>query len=105
PLKVFADIVDEDLARIAQTKNATYDALVANGKLTADIPDTGRDRFELAEATTYKMGLGLPNHQQGPDDALVTIVVWGDFQCPFCARMAPILQRVRDTYGTQVRLV
>jgi protein-disulfide isomerase len=105
PLKVFADTVDEELARVAKTPKITYDELVANGKPTADVPDTGRDKFELAAQTTYRMGLGLPAHQQGPDDALVTIVVWGDFQCPFCARMAPILQRVRDTYGDQVRLV
>ena len=108
PLKIFADTVDEELARVATTK-ANYDALVANGKATADVPDRDRghpgDAPSLAERTTYRMGLGLPGHQQGPDDALVTIVVWGDFQCPFCAKMAPILQRVRDTYGAQVRIV
>ena len=104
-LKVFADTVDEELARVAQTKTATYDALVAHGKPTADVPDVDRERTELDLKTTYKMGLGLPGHQQGPDDALVTIVVWGDFQCPFCAKMAPILEQVRAKYGAQVRLV
>ncbi len=102
PLKVFADTVDEELVR---AKGATYEMLVAHGKPTADVPDDGRDRFELDEKTTYRMGLGLPGHQQGPDDALVTIVVWGDFQCPFCAKMAPVLTRVREAYGAQVRIV
>jgi predicted DsbA family dithiol-disulfide isomerase len=51
------------------------------------------------------MGLGLPGHQQGPDDALVTVVVWGDFQCPFCAKMAPILTQVRAKYGDAVRVI
>lgn len=105
PLKVFAETVDQELARAAQQPGAGYDALIANGKPKADVPDADHDRSELDPRTTYRMGLGLPGHQQGPDDALVTIVVWGDFQCPFCAKMAPVLARVRATYGDAVRLV
>lgn len=102
-LKVFADTVDEELARAKG--GATYEELVIKGKPAADIPDTDRPSLDLDLETTYKMGLGLPGHQQGPDDALVTIVVWGDFQCPFCAKMAPILTQVRAKYGDQVRVV
>jgi protein-disulfide isomerase len=104
-LKVFVDTVDEELARVGQAKDASYDALVANGKQAADVPDVERPRFDLDARTTYRMGLGLPGHQQGPDDALVTIVVWGDFQCPFCAKMAPILDQVRAKYPKEVRVV
>ncbi len=82
-----------------------YDALVASGATTADTPRTPYQAFELDEDTTYRVGLGLPGHQLGPDDALVTIVVWGDFQCPFCARMAPVLQHVHEKYGDDVRIV
>ena len=104
-LKVFAQVVDEELARFAQSSGATYETLVAKGKPTADVPDVDRPSDELDLETTYKMGLGLPGHQLGPDDALVTIVVWGDFQCPFCAKMAPIVEQVRVKYGAQVRVV
>jgi protein-disulfide isomerase len=42
----------------------------------------------------------------GSRTALVTIVEFADFQCPFCARCEPALVRVRDTYGpATVRLV
>ena len=105
PLKAFAEAVDLELDRVATTQGATYDALVGSGKPKADIPDVDRSSPELDPKTTYKMGLGLPGHQQGPDDALVTIVVWGDFQCPFCARMAPILEQVRVKYAGLVRVV
>ncbi|HLL20630.1 MAG TPA: thioredoxin domain-containing protein [Kofleriaceae bacterium] len=105
PLRAFAETVDQELARAAQMKRATYDALVASGKLAADIPDVERSSPELDPATTYKMGLGLPGHQQGPDSALVTIVVWGDFQCRFCQKMAPVLAQVRARYGDDVRVV
>lgn len=101
-LKVFADTVDEELVR---AQGATYDELVVKGKPSADVPDDGRSNFELDDKTTYKVGLGLPGHQLGPDDALVTIVVWGDFQCPYCAKMAPVLNQARAKYGDAVRIV
>ncbi|MDQ3340694.1 MAG: DsbA family protein [Myxococcota bacterium] len=102
PLKVFAETVDAELVR---AKGSTYDALVAQGKAKADVPDVERSSDDLDLTKTYKMGLGLPGHQLGPDDALVTIVVWGDFQCPFCAKMAPIVEAVRVKYGAQVRVI
>src|SRR5690606_18619747 len=46
---------------------------------------------------------GRPSH--GPADALVTIVVFADFECPFCARVQPTLQEVADRYGRDVRFV
>ena len=105
PLKVFVDVVDEELARVASMDGAPYEAIVAAGKPRADAVDLDRTDFELDASTTYRIGLGLPGHQKGTDDALVTIVVWSDFECPFCARLAPVLDRVRAEYGDQVRVV
>ncbi len=42
---------------------------------------------------------------RGPDTAKVTIVVACDFECGYCRRVQPTLQRVRETYGNSVRLV
>lgn len=41
----------------------------------------------------------------GPQSAPVTIVEFGDFQCPFCKRAEDALNRVRAKYGDKVRLV
>ncbi len=35
----------------------------------------------------------------------MTIVLFSDFQCPFCARVEPTLQRVEQEYGDKVRIV
>jgi protein-disulfide isomerase len=42
---------------------------------------------------------------QGPEDARVTLEVWSDFQCPFCARGAERLAQLRARYGEKLRIV
>jgi protein-disulfide isomerase len=42
---------------------------------------------------------------RGSAKAPVTIVVFSDFQCPFCARVGPTLAQVEETYGDKVRIV
>ena len=46
---------------------------------------------------------GFPAH--GPADAPVTIVEFSDFECPYCARLAPVLDEVKRHYGDTVRVV
>ena len=41
----------------------------------------------------------------GPADAAVTIVEFSDFECPFCARFLPVLERARQEYAGKLRLV
>ena len=103
-LRVFTRVIDEELAR---GKGSTdYDALVASGEASANVPKgTHWPKFHFSLERAYRMGLGLPGHQQGPDDAPITIVEWSDFQCPYCAKEAPRLAQVRAKYGDKVRLV
>lgn len=109
-LRVFATIVDEELARaapVAATHPADlYAALVASGRPAADAPpETMNEITQLDANGDYRVGLGLPGHQLGPDTAPVTIVEWSDFQCPYCQRAAPVLAHVQQKYGDQVRIV
>jgi protein-disulfide isomerase len=41
---------------------------------------------------------------KGPKSAPVTIVLFSDFQCPFCSRVLPTLKQIEDTYKTKVRI-
>ncbi len=42
---------------------------------------------------------------RGPVNAPVEIVEFSDFQCPFCFRAHPTVQRVLTTYGNKIRFV
>jgi protein-disulfide isomerase len=41
----------------------------------------------------------------GSPDAVVTIVEWADFECPYCRAFYPVLDELAHKYPTQVRLV
>ena len=42
---------------------------------------------------------------RGPSGAVVTIVEFADFQCPFCRQMAPVLEQALKRYPDTLRLV
>lgn len=46
-----------------------------------------------------------PRHVLGPLDAPVTIVEYGDLECPYCRDAAPVLRDLVDGADGQVRLV
>jgi protein-disulfide isomerase len=47
----------------------------------------------------------LPEHVQGNPDAPVTVVEYGDYECPYCAAAAPVLRQLVDESDGRVRLV
>jgi thiol-disulfide isomerase/thioredoxin len=44
-------------------------------------------------------------HAIGAADAPVTVVEYGDYQCPYCARAKPVLEELVERAGDKVRLV
>lgn len=55
-------------------------------------------------AVTYKVLIG-DAHVRGPNTALVTIVEWADFQCPYCGRVTSTLAQLEQKYEGRVRFV
>jgi len=47
--------------------------------------------------------LGPADHVSGPDDADLELVMYGDFQCPYCVASQSIIRRVRDRLEGRLR--
>jgi protein-disulfide isomerase len=47
--------------------------------------------------------LGPDDHVAGSGEAALELVMYGDFECPYCAAAQPILRRVRDRLGDRLR--
>lgn len=45
------------------------------------------------------------DHIRGPDDAPVTLVEYGDFECPFCGRAETVIRELLASFGDEVRYV
>ncbi|HSQ62551.1 MAG TPA: thioredoxin domain-containing protein [Polyangiaceae bacterium] len=106
PIDKFKQVIDAQLAAAKEKLAAgtpraeVYRVLVAaNYKPQAD-EDEDEPKPDTAVWKVPATGPAL-----GPKTALVTIVEFADFQCPFCKRVEPTLQQVRTTYGNDVRIV
>jgi protein-disulfide isomerase len=60
-------------------------------------------------ATSVRTQLALPvnerDHLQGPADAPVTLVEYGDFECPYCAAAHVIIKKGQEIMGDRLRFV
>ena len=106
PADKFKAIIDAQLtaAKEKLSKGTSPDDLYAaiskeNFKKPVDDDDDTTDT-----KTVWKLPLGT-SPQLGPKTALVTIVEFSDFQCPYCKRVQPTLQQIKTTYGNDVRIV
>ena len=45
------------------------------------------------------------DHVQGPADAPVTLVEYGDFECPYCGMAYPIVKDAQRRLGDRLRFV
>jgi protein-disulfide isomerase len=61
------------------------------------MPDGGVARLRLP--------VGERDHVQGPATAPVTLVEYGDYECPYCRAAVPIVQELRGLLGDQLRYV
>lgn len=55
--------------------------------------------------STLKVPVGTADHIQGDENAALTLVEYGDYECPHCGRAYPIVKRVQKHFGKRVRFV
>jgi protein-disulfide isomerase len=52
-----------------------------------------------------KIPVGPADHFQGPADAPVTLVEYGDYECSHCGHAYPIVKALQKKFGKQLRFV
>jgi NhaA family Na+:H+ antiporter len=52
-----------------------------------------------------KPPVGGRDHIEGPADARVTLLEYGDYECPHCRQVAPIIEQVQERFGNRLRYV
>ncbi len=100
PLDKFRTLVDQELEK-ARTRVAaglarervyavvSRENFAANAKSTPDVTEDTR--------TVFKVPIGS-SPRRGPATALVTIIEFGDYQCPFTGRVQPTLAELMNRY-------
>ncbi len=61
----------------------------------------------MSEGGVARLGLpvGERDHVQGPASAPVTLVEYGDYECPYCRAAEPIVQELQRLLGDQLQFV
>jgi protein-disulfide isomerase len=97
PFDSMKAVLDEELARgkklLASGSSNPYNSLIANGKV-----------FRPFSEKSVKMDLTTAP-SLGPDSAEIELVVFSDFQCPYCVRFAEPAKELQKHYGNRARLV
>ena len=106
PFETFKLVIDAAMkradAKIASgtPKAQVYDALVRDGLTQA--PAAKEQQAPAAQAKKIDLDPAAP--VKGGKSPKVNIVVWSDFQCPFCGRAEPTMKQIIDTYKDEVSI-
>lgn len=93
----FVRAIDDEMRRAKQALDAgaprdkLYEHLIANGRHEADV--------------AFPVGLGHNGLARGKDDALVTMVLFEDFQCGYCGKLSKTIAELESEFGDDLRIV
>jgi formate-nitrite transporter family protein len=56
-------------------------------------------------SATLSSPVSARDHAEGPADAPLTLVEYGDYQCPYCGAAYPVVKRLQKTLGKKLHFV
>jgi protein-disulfide isomerase len=59
----------------------------------------------MDKSATLSQPVSTHDHVEGSADAPLTLVEYGDYQCPYCGAAYPIVKRLQKTLGKKLRFV
>lgn len=104
-----ASVMVYDIARKAVVKemplSQRFDRIdVALGDLMV-LADAGGNRMTIMRIDDIQPIVIKDRPFKGPADAPVTIAIFDDYQCPYCARLEPLIERITEQFPDSVKLV
>jgi protein-disulfide isomerase len=113
PQQKFEQLIDEQLAAADKLvasgtpADKVYVKLSQENKAKNPAPaeaEKPKQQAPVDDKTVWKVPVG-DSPANGPADALITIVEFSDFECPFCAKVEPTLEQLKKDYAGKIRLV
>jgi protein-disulfide isomerase len=113
PFESFKTVIDEELAKAAALVRAgtpagqVYEKIIEKGA-TAPVMTAGAapQAAQAAPATVYrKVDVRADDPSKGAKNAKLTVVLFSDFQCPFCSKVEPTITQLLAAYPNDVRVV
>jgi protein-disulfide isomerase len=110
PVDKFKEVVDAQLAAAqAMIKAGTkpdkvyVEASTKNFQKPAEQPKNEREA-PAEDKTVWKVTIDK-SPSKGPTDALLTLVIFSEYQCPFCKRVEPTIDQLMKDYDGKLRVV
>lgn len=111
PIDAFVRLIDEVKLQAEQrvqqgtARADVYEAIIASGMRQVPAPAPSPSAAPTPPAVLNVVpAVPATAPARGPAGAL-TIQIFSDFECPFCSRAVPTIDRVVQTYGNRVRVV
>ncbi len=109
PFEKFKEAIDSELA----AAEALAKTGVARNKVSLELTKKNFAKPEEPKAPSappedtnvWKVPVLDDDPVKGPADALVTIIEFSDYECPFCARVEPTIAQILNDYKNDVRVV
>lgn len=104
PPESLAAYVEEEKAKMAELLPSRSWADAYAERLRENTQDSLAQALLARDPDDYRVPVdGSPS--EGPADALVTVTLFTDFECPYCKRVEPTLRELHRLYPNQIRWV
>jgi protein-disulfide isomerase len=111
PFDKFKETIDKELGKAeakikaGTPKDKIYVAMSSENFKNAPAKKGEEEEEEKEDTKTVWRVPAGNSPVYGKADAPVTIIEFSDFQCPYCKRVGPQMQKIKETYGDKVRIV